>query len=993
MMRLGSLLQAAGVLAEVDGDAVLDLAIQAITADSRLVMPGCLFVAVAGSRTHGIQHTEAAVAAGAVAIVSDVATRAAVPVLVVPDAAHALGHLASAWHGHPSKSLQVLGITGTNGKTTSALLVAQLLHAAGHKVAALGTLGVWTPAGLTPGQLTTPDAMSLQATLSDQLRQGTTHVVMEVSSHALMQGRVAGVVFWAAAWTNLSQDHLDYHGDMDSYAAAKLRLFSDYGLTRTRCFVNADDDSAARAWDLGLAEAFSMGAHPAAEHQLWRLSCGATGLSGTLRSPGRRDLAVTTPLLGRHNAENLTIALLLARSVGVSDAVLAEACPKLNAPRGRLEPVANELGALVLVDYAHTPDALQKVLATLRPLVAPGARLITVFGCGGDRDRGKRPQMGAVAAQWADLTLVTSDNPRSESPQAIADAVAAGLRNAGAVELTKLVPSALAALGKKRGFVVEVDRSRAIRRAIGVLQAGDVLCIAGKGHETTQTLGTEIRPFDDAAVAAGWLAQHKQPTPAPTPEHRVVESGGYTFDGFAAAAATAGTLLVRGHKTSQRLCTDSRHLQAGDLFVALSGERFDAGEFVQTAIEQGAAGIVCTQPWAERQQDAAAQAGCFLVQVPDTLEALEGLTVAYRRRFAARTVGVTGSNGKTTTKELTALALSPLGPVLATAGNFNNRIGVPLTVAQLAPHHRAAVIEMGMSVPGEIRRLAKMGWPEVAVITNVGEAHLEGMGTVEAIAQEKFDLCRALSPAGIAILPFGDPWLEPLAHTLRCRVLRFGLSGGDAHVVGPVRSEAAADGQMRVVFAANVLGQAVSVSLPGLGIHLAHNALAALLAASVLGVDLSQAAAALQRYQPVGQRMLPTRMGPWLVLEDCYNANPRSTAAALTTLGGLPGPRVAVLGSMLELGPTGPALHEQVGAAAGPAGVQLLVAMGDFSSDYLRGAATAGVSAVAVATPEAAAQAVASALANGGTILVKGSRGARMERVVAALRDAAKAVA
>jgi UDP-N-acetylmuramoyl-tripeptide--D-alanyl-D-alanine ligase len=472
-----------------------------------------------------------------------------------------------------------------------------------------------------------------------------------------------------------------------------------------------------------------------------------------------------------------------------------------------------------------------------------------------------------------------------------------------------------------------------------------------------------------------------------------VEAAGYTFDGFAAAAATAGLLLVRGHKVSQRLCTDSRQLQTGDLFVALSGERFDGGEFVQAAIEQGATGVVCTPQWAERHQELAAEAGCFLVQVSDTLEALEGLTVAYRRRFAVRTVGVTGSNGKTTTKELTALALSPLGPVLATAGNFNNRIGVPLTVAQLAPQHRAAVIEMGMSVPGEIRRLAKMGWPEVAVITNIGEAHLEGMGSVEAIAQEKFDICRALSPAGIAILPFGDPWLEPLAHTLRCRVLRFGLTGGDAHAVGPVRSAADEDGQMRVVFGASVLGQSVSVSLPGLGIHLAHNALAALLAASVLGVDLSQAAAAMQRYQPVGQRMLPTRMGNWLVLEDCYNANPRSTAAALTTLSSLPGPRVAVLGSMLELGPTGPALHEQVGAATGPAQVQLLVAMGDFAGDYLRGAAAAGVTGVSAATPEAAAQAAAGLLGNGGTVLVKGSRGARMERVVAALRDAAKAVA
>jgi len=402
-------------------------------------------------------------------------------------------------------------------------------------------------------------------------------------------------------------------------------------------------------------------------------------------------------------------------------------------------------------------------------------------------------------------------------------------------------------------------------------------------------------------------------------------------------------------------------------------------------VQAGAAGVVCEASWADAAAEAAAGTGAWVLAVDDALLALEGLSIAYRRRFDLPTVGVTGSNGKTTTKELTALALGPLGPVLATAGNFNNRIGVPLTVARLTAEHKAAVIEMGMSIPGEIRRLARMGWPQIGIVTSIGEAHLEGMGSLRAIAEEKLDLCRALPPSGVAILAFGQPDLQALAPALRCKVLWFGLDGGDAHAEGPVQAVVLDDGQMGLRFVANVLGESVAVELPGLGVHLAHNALAALLAAQVAGVRLADAAAQLRRCQPVGQRMLPSRIEPWLVLEDCYNANPASTKAALRTLAGLPGPRAAVLGAMLELGPTGPELHAQVAAEAAALGIDAVIALGDCAAHYLRGA-TEQMPVLAAESPEQAAALVAATVGPGGTVLVKGSRGARMERVIAALR-------
>jgi murE/murF fusion protein len=977
-VTLRELLQSSGVLAEVAAHANLSVPVRGVTADSRKVSPGSVFVAVSGQRHRGADFVPAAVAAGAVAVVADATLDCGGAVLLkVSDVRAALGQLASAWHGHPSRQLHVVGVTGTNGKTTTTGLIAQLCHAAGLRSAAIGTIGVWTPEGVRPGSMTTPDAESLQALLAQLRDEGVTHVAMEVSSHALDQQRVAGVQFAATAWTNLSRDHLDYHGTEQAYGEAKARLFREF--SAKAAFANGDDPVVRQVWEEGRAEAWSMGTHPAAEHQLRDLRCDADGLRATLHSPGRAPLPLEARLVGRHNAENLCAAVLVVRSLGIADAVLSRAIPLLTAPRGRLQPVDNTLGALVVVDYAHTPDALDKVLGALRPLASATGKLVVVFGCGGDRDRGKRSVMGALACRHADLCLLTSDNPRTEQPEAILAEIEAGCAQTGAARLERLTPATLASLDGRSAWLVEADREAAIRRAIGVLAPGDVLCIAGKGHELTQTIGTEVRPFDDAEVAARWLAVCAA---------EGARSEGWSFRGSEALAACGGTLEVAGTRAATALCTDSRQLGRDALFVALPGDRFDGGSFAAEAIRLGAAGIVCTPAWAAEVRAAAAETDCWLLATPDPLVALGALTLAHRRRFTPLVVGVTGSNGKTTTKELIALALSPAGGVLATQGNFNNRIGVPLTVARLGPEHGVAVVEMGMSEPGEIALLAAMAEPQIGVITSISEAHMAGLGSLEAIAAEKASLVRALSPEGIALLPADEPLLDAVANALPCRVIRFGRHAGDVRLAGPVT----VDG-LTQRFEADVGGTRVTVALPGLGVHLAHNALAALAVAWAAGVDLQAAAAALGRYAPVGQRMLPSRIGPWLVLEDCYNANPRSTETALDTLATLPRPHVAVLGSMLELGPTERELHARVGAHAATTGCDLLVAVGEFAADYARGASTAGLAAVETTSdPHAAAQAVAAVAPQGGTVLVKGSRGARMERVVGALRGLAETV-
>jgi len=952
------------------------LNVSGITIDSRKVGPGFIFVAFDGLRVRGLDHAQSAIDAGAVAVLADrPADLNGAPLLLVDDARAAVGPLASAFHGHPSHDLDVLAVTGTNGKTTTAILVAALLTACGHRAAALGTLGLWTPDGVEPGQLTTPDAVELQATLARLRDAGYRHVCLEASSHALDQRRLDGTRIAAAAWTNLSRDHLDYHGDERAYAAAKARLFRDLMAPGTPAFVNGDDPICATMQSEGLAVAWTSANAAQSTYRAAAIEVGRHGLSFSLAGADAPTLRVKAALPGRHNVDNLIAAILLCRAIGVSDDQIAAGLPTLRPPRGRLEPVANHLGALVLVDYAHTPDALQHALRTGRELVEADGRLFVVFGCGGDRDQGKRPEMGRAAGALADLSIATSDNPRSESPSAIIDQIIVGLRDSGATE-SRGAAATPASEGGRHWLAIE-ERGEAIETAIALLGAGDVLLIAGKGHETTQTVGDVGRPLDDVAVASASLAAlaAQRPTPAtssiPT---------GFDFDGQAALQACGGQ-LVRNGSAGHALSTDSRLVDEETIFVALVGERFDANDFLPAVLSAGAAGAVCSSGRGTAALASSGDAGGWLLEVNDTLVALGDLARAHRRRFAGPVIGITGSNGKTSTKELMALALAPDGPVLATYANHNNRIGVPQTLARLRAKHAVAVVEMGTSEPGEIAELARIVEPDIGVVTSIAEAHLEGLGEVTDVAAEKAALLAALRSDGVAIVPEAEPLLDPHVAELSCRVIRFGTgSEADVGLLGPPAVTGL--GQR---FTARVLGTRVDVMLPALGVHMIHNSLAALAVAACLGRDLNAAAAALAEFEPVGQRMRPLQVGSRLLLADCYNANPRSTEMALQTLSGLPGPRVAVLGDMLELGPQAAQLHRRVGLAAAAQGIDVLVSLGRHADDYAAGT-QAPTHARPVADIDEAVAAVLAATPSGGTVLVKGSRGARMERVIEQLQ-------
>ncbi len=450
--------------------------LKGIGVDSRFVTPGMLYVAVRGSQADGHRYITDAVQRGAAAVVVEQPQSAGVPEVVVRDGRRAALSLGAAWYDYPARRLTLLGVTGTNGKTTTTGLLKHLFNEHGT-AGSIGTLGAFDgkgdPITSTAGSLTTPGPVDLQATLAELVARGATHVAMEASSHSLDQGRLDGLVFAAGVFTNLTRDHLDYHGTMDAYLAAKLKLSALLG-TNGLEVVNIDDD----AWTAMLPRSprVTFGLSPAADVRASAVVLDASGSRFELS--GRFGMAeASLPLLGDFNVANALAAAACALGLGhaLHDVVgRLAAAPQVP---GRMERIS-EVPSVVLRDYAHTPDALERALATLKPLTR--GRLIVVFGCGGDRDKGKRAIMGRIAAEGSDLAVVTSDNPRTEDPDAIVDDVEQGM---GSVPHRRIT-----------------DRLAAIHAALEEARPGDTLLLAGKGHETYQVIGTEKVPFDEREI-------------------------------------------------------------------------------------------------------------------------------------------------------------------------------------------------------------------------------------------------------------------------------------------------------------------------------------------------------------------------------------------------------------------------------------------------------------------------------------------------------------
>ena len=469
----------------------LDREITGLTDDSRRVSPGWLFVAVKGTQSDGHRFLAQAVAAGAGAIVvetgrvsGETLASIGIPVIQVGDSRRALGLLASRFYGDPSRRLKMIGVTGTNGKTTATYLCKAILEAAGVRAGLIGTVAYLFGEERVAATHTTPGPLELQGLLRRMADAGMQAVVMEVSSHALALDRTAGCQFGTAVFTNLTQDHLDFHTDMEDYFRAKLRLFTALD-SEAHAIVNGDDPYGGRVVEATQARVWTYAIDRPADLRAEDVQISLNGVRFTARGPGG-SVALRSPLVGRHNVYNILAAVGVGLVQGVPLETSAAGVATLKTVPGRFEQVDAGQPFTVVVDYAHTEDALYRLLTTAQTVRT--GRIITVFGCGGDRDRGKRPKMGRVAARYSDVVVVTSDNPRTEDPDAIIreilPGVEAGLREAG-----------------HGRYLVQADRREAIAEAMRLARPGDLVLIAGKGHEDYQIIGQEKHPFDDRVVA------------------------------------------------------------------------------------------------------------------------------------------------------------------------------------------------------------------------------------------------------------------------------------------------------------------------------------------------------------------------------------------------------------------------------------------------------------------------------------------------------------
>jgi len=949
-----------------------------LVSDSRAVRAGDGFVAWPGAAADARRHVADAVQRGATACLVEAQGVQAwdfgdAPVAALEGLQTHLGALAAAFFGHIGAQLPVFAVTGTNGKTSTAWWLAQALAAtaqapASDRAGFIGTLGCGLIGHGTKADtnalhatgLTTPDPVTLHAAVHDFALAGAPACAIEASSIGLREHRLDGLAIRCAIFTNFSQDHLDYHGSLQAYWAAKRALFDWPGL-RSAVVLTDDVQGARLAHELagsGLDLWTCSTEHPA-RLQACNIRSTGSGMAFEVDESGVRH-TVHSAVPGHYNVANVLGVIAGLRSHGIPLAQAAQVCSALQAPPGRMEPVAvSGVNPLVLVDYAHTPDGLTQALAALRPLAtARGGQLWCVVGCGGDRDPGKRPLMGAGAVQGADRVVFTSDNPRSEDP-------------------ANILAQTVAPLQASPAWQVQADRAMAIADAVLQAHDRDLVLIAGKGHETIQDVAGQRQPFDDRVHARSALS------------------------------ARAATRMTLGHLASLiphsqfsanpaspwlRVHTDTRSTRAGDLFVALRGEKFDANAFLPQAVAQGAVAVVC------HPQDPATAAGALpRIEVPDTQSALSALGRAWRAQWYLPVIAVTGSNGKTTVTQMIAAILNayaPHGAALATQGNLNNHIGVPLTVLRLRSEHRIGVVELGMNHPGEIAQLSAVAQPTVALVNNAQREHLEFMHTVDAVAAENGAVISALPAAGVAVFPADDTYAalwRGLANGRRTVTFSDapGTSPSDGDSVHLLEAQWQS-GHWRVRAQADLAGQRAELEFDVhiAGRHNVRNALAAAACALAAGVPAATVCTGLQAFEPVQGRSRAVALvcaGRSITLvDDSYNANPDSVRAAIDVLADLPGPRLLVLGDMGEVGDQGPAFHAEAGAYAAARGIESIVLTGNLSR-HAQAAAPGAQHIDGMADVCAAAVAQLPRIAS---VLVKGSRFMRMEQVVAALTQA-----
>lgn len=994
-----------GVTNSDEGD-FSSLLVPHLTADSRQVASGTLFFALPGVGVDGHNFVDDAIGRGARIVVGltgrleqNAVQNPGVVFVEVDDTYKAYALASANYFDNPGEKVILAAVTGTNGKTTVTYIVEEILQKAGLSVGVVGTVNnrYTTSDGKTTflaTRFTTPEAFTLQQVLKTFVDHGIEYVIMEVSSHALAQSRVAGLSFKAAAFTNLSREHLDYHHGMDDYFQAKMGLFRDHlqdGATAVLPRGSGHAEIGEKLEQLsdycGQADVsvINWGKDAGADIRILSHRSSLTKTTMELEIQGDH-VSLETFLVGYYNLENILTAIGVSIALGVDRKYILAGITKTTGAPGRLQRITTEqwaaVGPTVFVDYAHTPDALEKVLATAKEL--PHSELYCVFGCGGDRDSGKRAVMGGIGARLCDVSIVTDDNPRTEDPDHIITQVLDGVHQVGCpVYSTQWLKERLA---KDVGCVVVRDRHQAIEAAITNAKAGDIVVIAGKGHEPYQLTDQGRKYFDDRMQAKEALLL-------------------WTTDLVAEAAS--GKCVVGSEKISRlgRVITDSRLQTENGVFVALKGDNHDAHIYAEQAVENGARCVVVDR------LVLGADSPATQIVVADTLVALGDLAAFRRSRLSKEceqtVIGLTGSCGKTTVKEMIAAILRrkypegedyPANAVLKTEGNFNNLVGLPLSLLPLGVHTKVAVLEMGMNVAGEIKRLAEIVDPDISCITNIYGAHLLGLHSLEGVADAKEELFQGSKKSGVLIVNLDDKRVAARSKKYTQKKITFSIHS----VVGGVTpdlwaSDISLAGGKSITFTLHLAEEQQEIHLCIAGEHNVSNAVCAAATAVAAGCTLEQIVRGLADFRAPEKRMelLGSKFG-FEILNDTYNANPASMEAglkALSTTGR--GRKIAVLGDMLELGKDAVKAHYEIGKCAAALELNLVICYGEWSGDIQRGMLENGAAAtkVTIAPDKEAIEACLHELIEkesvgaNDLVLFKASRGLRFETIVARFRS------
>ncbi len=870
-------LNSAGLLKEIHL-AIPDLTFNKFAVDSRKIEPNDVFICIKGYETDGHLFAEAAGKKGAELFVTQKKLNINKPQIVVSDSRKAAAILAKLYYNDPTSKFKLIGITGTNGKTTIAHILHQILLNNDIPAGLIGTMGYKINSVSASTLRTTPDIFDLNKIFSEMVEKKIQYVIMEVSSHALALHRVFGCKFDLAIFTNLSQDHLDFHSDMSSYANAKFELFKLLSPESGKAIINIDDEHGKRFFEkLQQAKksiSFQSGDYHISKHQ--------TGLQGSRFrfTKDNIDFVIKTKLIGKFNIFNVAaaVAASLELEIPISKDRLITTIPEIENVEGRMQSVPNAKGIGIFVDYAHTPNALQNVLSALKEFSEK--RLICVFGAGGNRDTDKRPKMLAAVLQQADLAIITNDNPRWE-------------------DAAKIIRNIVSKTDPMEKFWIVRDRKAAIETAVNTVRKGDILLIAGKGHETYQEINGIKIHFDDREIAAAALIKQN--------DGRL----SFPIDPLMLHVIFSQSSNPQKEQPIYHISTDSRSIKPNSLFFALQGEKFDGHDYVEKVLQNKNCWAVVRSDFESTHPN--------LLRVDDPLTAYGKLAARYKTLFKLETIGITGSSGKTTTKEYLVNIISQKLNVHKTLGNENNLIGLPKTIFNLQAEHEIAILELGTNQFGEIDKLTDIATPDLAVITSIGPSHLEFLIDENGVFREKTAIFKM--PKSKKFFPGDDVRFSEY------KGITFGRNPENDYVLSNIKVVSDS-----TEFDVND----IKYSIPTPFSTFCINALIAIAICTELDFETKEIQSGLKIPLNISNRMQILKSGKRTILADCYNANPDSMQAALQFwLAYDPNKaHVAVLGDMLELGELTEKYHRNILHLLEGEEIEQLISVGNLSRNY-----------------------------------------------------------